>query len=269
MLLAAWVAVVLVFFSLAAAKRSVYLLPLFPALAVLLALGVAAAARPDASRAVLRVTSAIYAPALVLLGLAAGALASGVDVVAVLRHRLKPRDAQNTLAVVAGRPGRGARAARARRRRAACAAVLVARARRHADWRRLTLVVAAVTCAWHAVFGGFLHATLGRAASLAPFMDAVDRLVPPDASLHVASFPPDPGLRFYAPRPPAAVESQRCRDPPTSSSGRTSGDALARRQRAPARADRRERDAGATPRPARPPARARGCAPPGVAGQNG
>ena len=37
---ASWVAVTLVFFSLAAAKRSVYLLPLFPALALLLALGV-------------------------------------------------------------------------------------------------------------------------------------------------------------------------------------------------------------------------------------
>src|SRR5262245_17337121 len=99
-LCAAWVAVVLVFFSIAAAKRSVYLLPLYPALAVLLALGVQ---QPPTGRLarVLRVTTVSYAPALVILGLAAGALASGVDVVAVLRHRLKPRDAQNTLAVVA------------------------------------------------------------------------------------------------------------------------------------------------------------------------
>ncbi len=197
-LLAAWVAVVLVFFSIAAAKRSVYLLPLFPALAVLLALGVQ---QPPAGRLahLLRVTSAIYAPALVVLGLAAGALASGVDVVAVLRHLLKPRDAQNTVAVVAA-----ARAAAPELLGlgvvALVAAVLVARARRRADWRRVTLVLAAVTCAWQVVFGGFLHATLGRAASLAPFMDRVDQIVPPDASLHVA-LPTDPGLRFYAPRP--------------------------------------------------------------------
>jgi len=64
----------------------------------------------------------------------------------------------------------------------------------------VTLVLVGVTCAWHVVFGGFLHATLGSAASLAPFMTRVDQLVPPDAQLHTP-FPPDAGLRFYAPRP--------------------------------------------------------------------
>ena len=197
-LLAAWVVVVLVFFSIAAAKRSVYLLPLFPALAVLLALGVE---QPPGGRLgrVLQMTSANYAPALVILGIAAGALASGVDVVAVLRRWLKPRDAQNTLAIVAA-----ARAAApellALGLVAIGAAVLIARARRQGDWRRVTLVLVGVTCAWHVVFGGFLHATLGSAASLAPFMTRVDQLVPPDAQLHTP-FPPDAGLRFYAPRP--------------------------------------------------------------------
>src|SRR5262249_39295869 len=102
--------------------RSVYLLPLYPALAVLLALGVQ---QPPTGRlaGVLRVTTVSYAPALVILGLAAGALASGVDVVAGLRPRLKPRDAQNTLAA-----GAAARAARARRRRARRRRVARARA---------------------------------------------------------------------------------------------------------------------------------------------
>jgi 4-amino-4-deoxy-L-arabinose transferase-like glycosyltransferase len=197
-LLGAWVVVILVFFSIASAKRSVYLLPLFPALAVLLALGVE---QPPSGRLarVLRMTTVSYAPALVILGVAACALASGVDVVVVLRRWLKPRDAQNTIAIVAV-----ARTAVpelvALGLLAIGAAVLIARARRRADWRRVTLVLVAVTCAWHVVFGGFLHATLGRAASLAPFMTRVDQLVPPDAQLYTP-FPPDEGLRFYAPRP--------------------------------------------------------------------
>ena len=78
---ASWVTVTLVFFSLAAAKRSVYLLPLFPALALLLALGVEQPPRSGRLAWLTRVTSALYAPVLVLLALGAVALAFGGDVV--------------------------------------------------------------------------------------------------------------------------------------------------------------------------------------------
>src|SRR5262249_21170743 len=88
----AWVIVTVVFFSLAAAKRSVYLLPCFPALALLLALGVDHPPRTGRLAWLVRATSAVYAPALVLLGIGAVALAFGRDVVALLRPLLKARD---------------------------------------------------------------------------------------------------------------------------------------------------------------------------------
>ena len=264
-LLAAWVVVVLVFFSIAAAKRSVYLLPLFPALAVLLALGVE---QPPGGRLarVLRMTTVSYAPALVILGVAAGALASGVDVVAVLRHWLKPRDAQNTIAIVAA-----ARAAApellALGLVAIGAAVLIARARRQGDWRRVTLVLVAVTCAWHVVFGGFLHATLGRAASLAPFMTtrrparAAGRAAP-------RRLPARRGASLLRATPAAAVEGVGAGTRlPALLGGRAT--ALAGRERPVARAARRERGERAAARNARPPAAARGHAAGGPLGQNG
>src|SRR5262245_3254066 len=222
---ALWVVITLVFFSLADAKRSVYLLPLFPALMLLVALGIE---RPPSGRlaAVLRATTMLYPPAFVLLGLAAVALASGADVVGLVRPWLKPRDAQNTLAIVsvahATAPVLLVLAAIA----LACAFLIVL-ARRAGDWWRLVYVVAALTVAWTAAIGIWVRPPLGEAASLKPFMARVDGLVPPDATLY-AFFAPDAGLRFYAPRPlepwraqnkgPAYLflwedERQRWRDP--------------------------------------------------------
>ena len=195
---ALWVVVTLVFFSLADAKRSVYLLPLFPALMLLVALGVE---RPPAGRlaSVLRLTTILYPPVFALLGLGAAALASGVDVVALLRPWLKARDAQNTLAIVAVARS-AAPALMVLAVLALAGSFLMVRARRVGDWRRLVHVVAALTVAWTAVIGIWLRPPIGRAASLQPFMARVDALVPADATLY-AFFTPDAGLRFYAPRP--------------------------------------------------------------------
>jgi 4-amino-4-deoxy-L-arabinose transferase-like glycosyltransferase len=195
---ASWVGVTLVFFSLAAAKRSVYLLPLFPALALLLALGVEEPPRGGRLAWLARVTSALYAPTLVLLAIGAVALAFGGDVVALIRPWLKPRDAQNTLAIVSvAKPATVELLALAGL--AVVAAALVVRARRAGDWRRLVMVVALLTTAWTAGIGVWLRPPLGRAASLQPFMVRVADVVPPDAPLY-AFFTPDAGLRFYAPR---------------------------------------------------------------------
>jgi 4-amino-4-deoxy-L-arabinose transferase-like glycosyltransferase len=195
---ATWVVVTLVFFSLADAKRSVYLLPLFPALALLLGLGVE---RPPTGRlaGVLRLATTLYPPVLVLLGLAAVALASGADVVAPVRPWLTPRDAHDTMAIVSV-AREAAPILLVLAALALVGALLVLRARRATDWRRLVLVVASLTVVWTAGINGWLRPPLGRAASLQPFMAQVDGLVPRDATLH-ALFAPDPGLRFYAPRP--------------------------------------------------------------------
>jgi len=202
---ALWVLITLVFFSLADAKRSVYLLPLFPALMLLVALGIE---RPPSGRlaTVLRVTTALYPPAFVLLGLAAVALASGADVVGLVRPWLKPRDAQNTLAIVsvahAAAPVLLVLAAIA-----LAAAFTIVLARRAGDWWRVVHVVAALTVAWTAAIGIWVRPPLGEAASLKPFMARVDGLVPADATLY-AFFAPDAGLRFYAPRPLEAWRAQ-------------------------------------------------------------
>src|SRR6185295_6016934 len=81
---------------------------------------------------------------------------------------------------------------------------LVDGAARHADWRRLTLLLAWGTVAWTATFEAVLHPAIARDRSPRAFLADVDRLVPPDAPLYARyspEFPPDPGLRFYAPRP--------------------------------------------------------------------
>src|SRR5439155_1487294 len=53
--------------------------------------------------------------------------------------------------------------------------------------------------AWTAAFNTLLHPAIARPRSLRPFMGRVDRVVPAGAPLY-AFFPPDPALRFYAPR---------------------------------------------------------------------
>src|SRR5262249_31175987 len=169
------------FFSLAAAKRSVYLLPLFPALALLLALGVEEPPRSGRLAWLARATSALYAPALVLLAAGAVALAFGGDVVALIRPWLKPRDAQNTLALVSvpaqppalpavlcgAAPARGA-------------ALLVWRPGRGGEGRGWVWVAALLTPLGTAPRGVWLRPPIGRAASLQPFMARVDGIVPAD-----------------------------------------------------------------------------------------
>ncbi len=196
---ACWTAVIVFFFSVADAKRSVYLLPTFPALALLFGLGIE---RPPAAgwlAALGRAGSALYAPLFVGLGIGALALASGADVMAVVRPWLKPRDAQNTLALVAVTRD-AAMPLAALGAVSLGAAWLARRAHRRSDWHRLAATVAAVTVAWSAGIGAWVRPPLGRAASLSSFMRQLDGLLPPDAVLH-ATWQPDAGLRFYAPRP--------------------------------------------------------------------
>lgn len=195
----AWAVVTLVFFSLADAKRSVYLLPAFPAFALLV--GAAIAGPPPAGRiaTLLRFTTALYAPVLLVLAAAVVALSAGVDVVAPFRPYLDPRDAigadvvEDAISAVGALLGPLAIAA-------GVASVVLGGAARAGDWRRVVTIVAVLAFGWSVAFDAFVHPPIGRTRSLAAFMQRVDRLVPPDATLH-AFYKPDPGLRFYAPRP--------------------------------------------------------------------
>jgi 4-amino-4-deoxy-L-arabinose transferase-like glycosyltransferase len=201
-LAAAWVATVFVFFSLASAKRSVYLLPLFPALALLVG---AAAAKPPSGpfSSITRATASLYAPFILLLALATGALAIGIDVSAPFHMWLKPPDA--TGAAIVAQAAHAAGPALLVLALATLALVpAVAKAARSGDWRRLVVLVAVVTMAWTAAFDAILHPAIGRQRSVQSFMARVDRLVPADDVLHAVA-PPDPGVRFYAPRPLEAL----------------------------------------------------------------
>jgi 4-amino-4-deoxy-L-arabinose transferase-like glycosyltransferase len=194
-LAAAWLATGLVFFSLSAGKRSVYLLPLHPALALLVGAGAAAAGDSRLARR----AAAIYPAAFLVLAAAAAALGAGIDPTPLLARVLKPRDAAGAEVVIAT-----ARAAAplvaATAIATAAGAWLSARALHGRAWRRLVLVVAALMVLWTAAFDGVFHPAIARARSLAAFMARVDARVPSGASLWTR-FPPDPGLRFYAPRP--------------------------------------------------------------------
>jgi 4-amino-4-deoxy-L-arabinose transferase-like glycosyltransferase len=193
----AWIATTVAFFTLAASKRSVYLLPIHPAIALLVAAGVAAA--PDGGRLVraARAAALAYVPAGALVAAAATLLAAGVDVGALAGRWLRPpdaagaralataaRDAAPTLVVLAGAT--------------LVALVPLVRAIRAAAWTRVVVAVGALFVAWTATFDARLHPAIARERSLRDFFATVRRTLPPDATVY-AYFPPDPGVRFYAP----------------------------------------------------------------------
>ncbi len=198
-LAAAWVATGSGFFALAAAKRSVYLLPLFPAVAMLLGAGVADPPEGGRLDALARALARAYPCAALLLATVAGAYAAGLDPAALLRRWLRPDDAAAATALLAAaRAHRGVLAVLGAA--TAAAAVPLARAAGRDRWRPLVVLVAALALAWTVVFESLVHPAIARDRSLASFMAEVARLVPPEAPLY-AAFPPDPELSFYAPRP--------------------------------------------------------------------
>jgi hypothetical protein len=195
----AWVVTGIAFFSLAAGKRSVYLLPLFPALALLIGAGVATPPEDGRLARATRWGAALYPPAVALLAALAAAYALGIDPGAPLRRWLKPTDAAGAAAL--------AGAAHAARPWLILLALVTAgsipllvQARRRADWQRLVRTIALVAVAWTAAFDGLVFPAIARQRSVGAFLAHVGRAVPPDVPLY-AFFPPDPAVRFYAPRP--------------------------------------------------------------------
>ena len=198
-LAAAWCATTVVFFTLAAAKRSVYLLPIYPAVALLIGAGVAAPPENQRITRATRLTARLYAPAALVLALGAAALALGFDPAPRLGRWLAPPDAAGAASLVAAARGAALPLVLLALATAAVALAL-ARAAREAEWHRLVLGVAALMVAWTVSFDALLHPAIAQDRSLKTFGARVAHLVPADATLY-ALFPPDPGLRFYAPRP--------------------------------------------------------------------
>jgi len=179
----AWAAVVLVFFSLAPLKRAAYLLPLRPALALVIGWWLAEAAEEERPAggwvAVGRGLAVVAAAGLLALAAAAGAVHWGLVPGASLieqgaRHEI---DAATYLRVVAAAWA----AVGAVTLAGALAAALAARALGRARWREAALAIAAaVACTTVVVYGLFVPARAAQ-KSVKPFAHAVrDRLRPDD-----------------------------------------------------------------------------------------
>jgi 4-amino-4-deoxy-L-arabinose transferase-like glycosyltransferase len=197
-LAAAWAVTGVLFLALAASKRSVYLLPLYPALALLVAGGMTDADGAGLARRLARLGARTYPIAFALIAAVAAAGGLGLDVAAPIRPLLKPQDAAGAVALVtAARDAGGLLLILAVG--TAAAALAAERAVRADAWPRLVLVVAAAFVAWTAFFNGVLHPAIGRSRSVREFLAHVGTIVPPDVPLYTR-FPPDPALRFYAPR---------------------------------------------------------------------
>ena len=194
-----WAGGTLLFFSLASAKRSVYLLPLFPALALLVGAGVVEPPAHGRWVSVTRTLAWCISPALLVLGGVAVLYAVGIDPSLLLVHWLREDD----------RAGAATLAAAAASHRLPLAALGVAtigvglwlvRIVARQQWPTVVTGVAALMIGWVVLFDGLLHPAIGRSRSLRDFMVQVAAIVPASEAVH-AIYPPDPGLRFYAPRP--------------------------------------------------------------------
>lgn len=197
-LLVAWIATIVTVVLLSASKRSVYLLPIFPAVALLLADGFATAASPRMTR-VLRATTAFYAPVLGVLGLTLLATATGLPLTRVLHAVLDADDLRSLGAVETVLAAR----------RVIVAAVAIgllalataaARARTARAWKRLVPLVTAAVTVTMLVFELGIHPVVARTLGFADFMPRVSALVPPGEPVY-AFFPVDQGVRYYSERP--------------------------------------------------------------------
>ena len=184
-----WAAVVLVFFSLAPLKRAAYLLPLRPALALMIGWWLAETAEEERPAggwvAVARGLAVVAVAGLLALGAAAGAVRWGLVPSARLieqgaRHEI---DAATYLRVVAA-----AWAPIGALLMGAFAAGLAGRALGRARWREAALATAAaVACTTIVVYGLFVPARAAQ-KSVKPFAHAVrDRLGPDDRLALLAS----------------------------------------------------------------------------------
>jgi 4-amino-4-deoxy-L-arabinose transferase-like glycosyltransferase len=200
---AVWTALVIGLHLLASAKRAVYLLPAYPAIALLIMRGAdVATGSPWASR-FLPTAGRIYATGAAALALALAGLAFGVEVPVTIQHLLKPRDRVGleaaTVAATANAPLLLATAV------GILAAVpFLLRAGRGLRWRELVAVVAIVSASATVIFNTAVHPIIAGGRSLKEFMSSVAAVVRPDQPLYFLGGV-EPAAVFYADRNIAAV----------------------------------------------------------------
>jgi 4-amino-4-deoxy-L-arabinose transferase-like glycosyltransferase len=195
--LLAWAGTVFVFFSLAAGKRSAYLLPLFPPLAVLCG---GSAVRLFASAAGLGGRLCVYA-ALAAAGGAALVLAAGWErqAAGLVLPFVEGHDAMRAGAVLAAVDAQRPATLVVALMVAACLAVL-ARARSAGGERVAAAALASLAVAWILGLWGLLTRPLAEAVTLRPFAERVRAIAEEEDTVWARGYV-DHGFRFYLDRP--------------------------------------------------------------------
>jgi 4-amino-4-deoxy-L-arabinose transferase-like glycosyltransferase len=197
-LLLAWTVVIVAVVAVSASKRSVYLLPIFPAVALLMGDGLTAVPSPRVARA-LRVTTALYAPVLALFAFVLLAVAAGFDVAAPFASALASEDLASVRACAEWiRDAQALPVAIALLTLAL--AVTVARRRAAGRWPGLVPPVAGAVALLMLTFQVGIRPAIARARGFADFLRPLGALLPPGEPFY-AYFPVDQSVRFYAPRP--------------------------------------------------------------------
>src|SRR5207249_1467371 len=184
-LAAAWVATGAVFFSLAAAKRSVYLLPLHPAVALLLGAGVAAPPANGRLERLARLGALLFEPAGLGLAALGGALVLGFEPVPLVQPWLRPDDSAGAATLAAAVRAAAPWLALLTGATAAASPLLLW----EDGWQRLrdqsgpTLTVLAVSAARQARRGRLALV----AAPVGPLVRAPDTAVPPPLAVRTGS----------------------------------------------------------------------------------
>jgi 4-amino-4-deoxy-L-arabinose transferase-like glycosyltransferase len=195
--LVVWFATVFVFFSIPASKRAVYLLPAYPAGALLL--GLVLGPGPDGAgpRRLVAWGFMIGAVAIGAVGLAALVIAAGVPVEDLVAPFLSPKDRQGTAAAIAALRAAGWQSAFAGAAMIGGAA-LVAREAPGAHWLRANLAFVSALVLGIVLVALPVEAAIARSRTLKPFFAEVRALVADRPIAFFRAF--DYGAVYYAGR---------------------------------------------------------------------
>ena len=205
---AVWIVLVVGLHLLASAKRAVYLLPAYPAIALLVVRGADAAAAAHWAPRFLPGVARFYAVAAATLAAALAALACGWELPVPIQHLLGPRDRIGLEAATAAATENAALLL------PTAVGILVAvpfllRAGRRARLRELAAVVAVVAATATIIFNTAIHPIIAGGRSLKEFMGSTAGVVRPDQPLYFLGGA-EPAAVFYADR---NVSSVRRGDP--------------------------------------------------------
>jgi 4-amino-4-deoxy-L-arabinose transferase-like glycosyltransferase len=195
--LVVWFVTVIVFFSIPASKRPVYLLPAYPAGALLLGLVLGPGPEGSGPRRLVAWGLWVAAAVVGVVGLAALAIAAGAPVEALLGPSLTPRDLQGTTVALAALAAERWTTAFAGAAMVAGAA-LVAREAPGAHWLRANLALSAALVCGILLIALPVESAIARSRTLKPFFVQVREIVDDQPIAFYRAF--DYGAVYYADR---------------------------------------------------------------------